>query len=71
MHEREAEAHGLRCLYQLIDLDALGLQIDALPDLLQAAERMGFSGLKSPTPASNESFPSSATSLKMPAPLAP
>jgi len=45
MHEREAAEHGLVCLYQLIDLERLGLLPDALPDLLTAAERMGFSGL--------------------------
>lgn len=45
MHEAEAEAHGLRCLYQLIDLNPLGLGPEALPDLLTAAERCGFAGL--------------------------
>src|SRR5258708_14488974 len=45
MHEGEGAAHGLRYLYRLIDLDVLGLGADALPDLLVAAERMGFAGL--------------------------
>src|SRR5258708_18714459 len=45
MHEREGAAHGLRYLYRLIDLDALGLGAHALPDLLVAAERMGIAGL--------------------------
>ena len=45
MHEMEAVAQGLTCLYQLIDLERLGLGADALPDLLTAAERMGFAGL--------------------------
>lgn len=45
MHMREAEALGLRYLYRLIDLTALGLGVGALPDLLTAAERMGFNGL--------------------------
>jgi shikimate dehydrogenase len=45
MHEREGDAQGLRLLYQKIDLERLGLGADALPELLQAAERMGFSGL--------------------------
>lgn len=45
MHEREAQEHGLLCLYQLIDLEVLGLRADALPELLTAAERMGFAGL--------------------------
>jgi shikimate dehydrogenase len=45
MHEEEAAAHGLRCIYQRLDLTALGLDVEALPDLLTAAERMGFAGL--------------------------
>lgn len=45
MHEREAAHHGLRAIYKLIDLDVLGLDGSALPDLLTAAERMGFAGL--------------------------
>ena len=45
LHEREGQAQGLRYLYQLIDLDTLHLEASALPDLLTAAERMGFSGL--------------------------
>jgi shikimate dehydrogenase len=45
MHEMEAEAQGLNCLYQLIDLEVLGLAANALPQLLTAAEHMGFAGL--------------------------
>jgi shikimate dehydrogenase len=45
MHETEAAALGLRYLYRLIDLTALKLDATALPDLLTAAERMGFNGL--------------------------
>ena len=45
MHEREGDEQGLRYLYQKIDLDQLGLGPEALPDLLLAAERMGFAGL--------------------------
>lgn len=45
MHELEAAAQGITCAYQLIDLELLGLGADALPELLTAAERMGFSGL--------------------------
>jgi len=45
LHEREAEALGLRYLYQRIDLDALGLDAGALPELMTAAERLGFAGL--------------------------
>lgn len=45
MQEREAAEHGLTCLYQLIDLDAPGRGPEALPELLSAAERVGFAGL--------------------------
>ncbi|WP_438866874.1 shikimate dehydrogenase [Pseudomonas sp. L1(2025)] len=45
LHEQEGDAQGLRCLYQLIDLEALQLNINALPDLLDAAELMHFTGL--------------------------
>jgi len=45
MHELEGDALGLRILYRLIDLDRLGLGPEALPELLVAAERMGFAGL--------------------------
>jgi shikimate dehydrogenase len=45
LHEHEAAAQGLRGIYKLIDLEVLKLGVDALPDLLTAAERMGFAGL--------------------------
>ncbi|MEP9321170.1 shikimate dehydrogenase [Pseudomonas sp. LABIM340] len=45
LHEREGDAQGLRYLYRLIDLDTLGVDAGALPDLLAAAERMGYTGL--------------------------
>jgi shikimate dehydrogenase len=45
MHECEGAAQGLRYVYRRIDTDALGLQPDALPELLLAAERMGYDGL--------------------------
>lgn len=45
LHEREADAQGVRLIYSLYDLaDAAGLG-DALPATLDAARRMGFSGL--------------------------
>lgn len=45
MHMREGEAQDLRLIYRLIDLTRLGLGVEALPDLLTAAERTGFTGL--------------------------
>jgi len=45
MHEREGDEQGLRYIYKKIDIETLGLGTDALPELLRAAERMGFCGL--------------------------
>lgn len=45
LHEREGAEQGLRYVYRLIDLDVLGLGSEALPDILTAAQRFGFSGL--------------------------
>jgi shikimate dehydrogenase len=45
MHEREGREMGLNYMYRLIDLDQLKLGPEALPELLTAAERMGFAGL--------------------------
>jgi len=45
MHEREAEAHGWSCRYELLDLDLLPGKAAALPSLIDAAERDGFAGL--------------------------
>jgi shikimate dehydrogenase len=57
MHEREADAQGLRCLYRLIDLDRLGIGPEALPELLVAAERMGFTGLNITFPCKQAVIP--------------
>ena len=45
MHEREGARHGFRYVYRKIDLDVLGVGVEALPRLLDEAEREGFSGL--------------------------
>jgi len=57
MHEREAAEHGLTCRYQLIDLDALGLPADALPEILDAAESAGFAGLNITHPCKQSILP--------------
>jgi shikimate dehydrogenase len=57
MHEREATHHGLTCIYQRIDLARLGLTNDALPDLLTAAERMGFAGVNVTHPCKQAVMP--------------
>src|SRR5205823_12862320 len=57
MHEQEADAQGIRCLYRLIDLNVLRLGVDALPALLESAERMGFSGLNITHPCKQAVIP--------------
>jgi shikimate dehydrogenase len=57
LHEREGAEQGLRHVYKLIDLDRLGLGVEALPDLLTAAERLGFSGLNITFPCKQAVIP--------------
>ena len=57
MHEREGDEQGFRLLYKTIDLSALGLGADALPDLLTAAERMGFAGVNVTHPCKQAVIP--------------
>jgi shikimate dehydrogenase len=57
LHEREGDAQGLRYLYRLIDLESLGLGAQALPDLLVAAERLGFTGLNVTYPCKQAVIP--------------
>jgi shikimate dehydrogenase len=45
MHMREGGMHGLDYRYDLIDLAALGLGVEALGGLIEKAEREGFAGL--------------------------
>jgi len=57
MHEAEGAAQGFLALYRLIDLDVLGLGSEALPELLTAAERMGFAGLNITYPCKQAVIP--------------
>ncbi|PKH82214.1 shikimate dehydrogenase [Pseudomonas sp. Choline-02u-1] len=57
LHEHEGDAQGLRYLYQLIDLDQLRLDSTALPDLLQAAARMNYTGLNITFPCKQAIIP--------------
>jgi shikimate dehydrogenase len=57
LHERETAANGIRCIYKIIDIAALGLGPDDLPDLLLAAERMGFTGLNITHPCKQRVIP--------------
>ena len=45
MHVQEGRMHGIDYHYDLIDLSVLGLGLDALPRLMDRAERDGFAGL--------------------------
>ncbi|MFL1460664.1 shikimate dehydrogenase [Roseococcus sp. DSY-14] len=57
MQMGEGAAQGLRLLYQRIDLAPLGLGPEALPELLTAAERMGFAGLNITFPCKQAVLP--------------
>src|SRR5215468_6643800 len=57
MHEREGDEQGMRYLYRLIDLEKLGVGAEALPELLSAAERMGFAGLNITHPCKQAVIP--------------
>ena len=57
LHEVEGQHQGLRIIYRLVDLDTLGLTSEALPDLLTAAERMGFTGLNVTHPCKQAVLP--------------
>jgi shikimate dehydrogenase len=45
LHEREADRHGLRYLYRLIDIADLGLDAGAAGELVRTARRLGYTGL--------------------------
>ena len=57
LHEREGAAQGVAYQYKLIDLEALSLGVEALPELLVAAERMGFVGLNVTHPCKQAVIP--------------
>lgn len=57
MHEEEGSQLGLHYVYRRIDLEALKLDVSALPEILVAAERMGFNGLNVTYPAKQQIIP--------------
>jgi shikimate dehydrogenase len=57
MHEEEGSKLGLHYVYRRIDLEALKLDTAALPELLSAAERMGFNGLNITYPCKQAVIP--------------
>lgn len=57
LHEAEAAAQGIHCLYQLLDLDVLHLGVEQLPSLLEQAELRGFGGLNITHPCKQAVIP--------------
>ena len=57
MHEREGRELGHNYVYRRIDLTELGLTPEALPELLLAAQRMGFDGLNITYPCKQAVIP--------------
>ena len=57
MHEKEGAEQGLRYVYRLIDLETLSLSAEALSELMDAAEREGFTGLNITHPCKQSVIP--------------
>lgn len=57
LHMAEAAAQGFPCVYRIIDLDRIQGGAATLPDLLVAAERMGFAGLNITFPCKQQVIP--------------
>jgi len=57
LHEHEGDAQGMRYLYRIIDLDALKLDITALAQLVDGAQRCGFTGLNITFPCKQAILP--------------
>lgn len=57
LHEGEARQHGLRVHYQLVDLDAAGVGLEALPDLVSALRLIGFAGFNVTYPCKQAVLP--------------
>jgi shikimate dehydrogenase len=57
LQEEEARCHGLRLHYQLIDLDAAGVGVEALPGLVTAARIMAFAGFNVTYPCKQSVIP--------------
>ncbi|WP_201859965.1 shikimate dehydrogenase [Microvirga soli] len=57
LHEKEGAEQGLRYIYKLIDLETLSLDAGALPEILTAAQRLGFAGLNITHPCKQAVIP--------------
>lgn len=51
LHEREADHHGLRYVYRVLDLATLGRSAEGACDLLRSAAPLGYTGLNITHPA--------------------
>ncbi len=57
MHESEAQALGISLSYQLIDLEQLGVGVEALPQLIDQVEQQGFAGVNITHPCKQAVLP--------------
>jgi shikimate dehydrogenase len=57
LHEREADAHGVRYVYRLLDIGELGLGADAVGELVRTARRLGYDGLNITHPCKQTVIP--------------
>lgn len=57
LHEQEARANNISCSYRLIDLEQLGVGVEALPQLLESAQAQGFAGLNITHPCKQAVIP--------------
>lgn len=57
LHEHEGDAQGIRYVYRLLDLDVLQRDINALPELLNSAEQMSYTGLNITYPCKQAILP--------------
>src|SRR5229473_3355388 len=57
LHEREGAEQGLTYIYRLVDLEVLGLEVEALPELVVAARRFAFTGLNVTHPCKQAIIP--------------
>lgn len=57
LHQAEARAQGLELVYKLIDLEVMGVGVDALPRLMDEVVRDGYSGLNITFPCKQAVMP--------------
>jgi shikimate dehydrogenase len=57
LHEREGARQGLTYIYRLIDLEVLGLGLEAVAELVTAARRLAFTGLNITHPCKRAIIP--------------